>query len=175
MTDDTGTEPAPDPHEALEELPRDECLRLLAPLAIGRFAVTTPDGSPLVVPVNYVLDGEIVVFRSDPGLRGDAAGDRAPHGGAVAGRRQAPLDSRDPTHEPPLRSPGGDLLGRPIRHPVGSLVMRRPETSSVEMAMTASSPFGAQRATGLRRARSSSSGSLTSVATPVTTTLQPEL
>lgn len=54
---------------ALEELDRNECLQLLASFSVGRIAVATPHASPFVVPVNYVLDGEAVVFRSDPGAK----------------------------------------------------------------------------------------------------------
>ena len=50
---------------SLDEIPRDECLRLLAAQLVGRLAVVVRDGPPLVVPVNFVLDGEVVVFRSD--------------------------------------------------------------------------------------------------------------
>ena len=62
----------------LEPIPRDECLSLLAAMAVGRLAIASPGAPPLVVPVNYVLDGEVVVFRSDPGekiflLRGSPA------------------------------------------------------------------------------------------------------
>jgi nitroimidazol reductase NimA-like FMN-containing flavoprotein (pyridoxamine 5'-phosphate oxidase superfamily) len=62
---------------SLEEIPREECLKLLGSFPVGRLAVGLPGAPPLVVPVNYVLDGEIVVFRSDPGekifqLRGSA-------------------------------------------------------------------------------------------------------
>ena len=52
---------------SLQHIPRDECLKLLASLPVGRLAIASPGAPPLVVPVNYVLDGEIVVFRSDPG------------------------------------------------------------------------------------------------------------
>jgi nitroimidazol reductase NimA-like FMN-containing flavoprotein (pyridoxamine 5'-phosphate oxidase superfamily) len=52
---------------SLDEIPREECLALLASMPVGRLAVASPGAPPLVVPVNYVLDGEIVVFRSDPG------------------------------------------------------------------------------------------------------------
>src|SRR5437763_13797599 len=51
------------------EIDRDECLQLLRSQPVGRVAMTTPDDSPLVVPVNYVVDGEFVVFRSDPGTK----------------------------------------------------------------------------------------------------------
>jgi nitroimidazol reductase NimA-like FMN-containing flavoprotein (pyridoxamine 5'-phosphate oxidase superfamily) len=58
-----------EPSATLEEIPRDECLRLVASTAVGRIAVALPGGPPLVVPVNYALDGEVVVFRSDPGSK----------------------------------------------------------------------------------------------------------
>ncbi len=60
----TGSGP---PRAALEELERDECLVLLRSFTVGRVAIVTASGSVLVVPVNYVLDGEAIVFRSDPG------------------------------------------------------------------------------------------------------------
>ena len=41
----------------------------MASLSIGRIAVGRHDEPPLVVPVNYVLDGEVIVFRSDPGSK----------------------------------------------------------------------------------------------------------
>jgi nitroimidazol reductase NimA-like FMN-containing flavoprotein (pyridoxamine 5'-phosphate oxidase superfamily) len=51
------------------EIDRDECVRLLASQQVGRVAVTVPDAAPFVVPVNFVLDGEAVVFRSDSGTK----------------------------------------------------------------------------------------------------------
>lgn len=48
---------------------REECLDLLRVNDVGRLAVSVPDDGPLVVPVNYVVDGEAVVFRSDPGTK----------------------------------------------------------------------------------------------------------
>ena len=57
------------PFEGLEQISREECLHLLATLSVGRVAVPTAQGSPLVVPVNYLLDGEVVVFRTDPGSK----------------------------------------------------------------------------------------------------------
>lgn len=56
-----------DPDVSLVELGRDECLVLLRSFTVGRVAIALPSGSVLVVPVNYVVDGEAVVFRSDPG------------------------------------------------------------------------------------------------------------
>ena len=55
-----------------EEIPRDECVQLLAMFSVGRLALTTVGGAVLVVPVNYVLDGDVVVFRSDPGEKLDS-------------------------------------------------------------------------------------------------------
>jgi nitroimidazol reductase NimA-like FMN-containing flavoprotein (pyridoxamine 5'-phosphate oxidase superfamily) len=55
---------------AFEALEREECLRLAASQSVGRLAVTVDDhASPLVVPVNYVLDRDVVVFRSGPGAK----------------------------------------------------------------------------------------------------------
>ena len=53
----------------LDELTREECLKLVGALTVGRIAVAAPDSSPLVVPVNYLLDGEVVVFRTGPGTK----------------------------------------------------------------------------------------------------------
>jgi len=52
---------------SIEEVPREECLALLASFTVGRIALALPDGAVIVLPVNYVLDGEVIVFRSDPG------------------------------------------------------------------------------------------------------------
>lgn len=53
----------------LDELSREECLKLLGEHCIGRIAVATPGAAPLVMPVNYLLDGEVVVFRSGVGTK----------------------------------------------------------------------------------------------------------
>src|SRR5438270_13114062 len=60
-----------DAKSGIEMLDREECLRLLASHQVGRLAVAY-DGHPDVFPVNYVLDGEHVVFRTAEGskLRG---------------------------------------------------------------------------------------------------------
>jgi nitroimidazol reductase NimA-like FMN-containing flavoprotein (pyridoxamine 5'-phosphate oxidase superfamily) len=56
---------------ALQWIDRQECLRLLQTDSIGRLAVL--DGpAPTILPVNYALDGEDIVFRTDPGLKLDA-------------------------------------------------------------------------------------------------------
>lgn len=50
----------------LEELDRDECLRLISPGGIGRLVFTGRHGLT-VVPVNYRMQGESVVFRTVAG------------------------------------------------------------------------------------------------------------
>jgi nitroimidazol reductase NimA-like FMN-containing flavoprotein (pyridoxamine 5'-phosphate oxidase superfamily) len=52
----------------LEMLDRDECLRLLAGVQLGRVGATT-EALPVVLPVNFVLDGERVVFSSSSGTK----------------------------------------------------------------------------------------------------------
>lgn len=56
-----------------EELSRQECLALLAQGGIGRLAAVA-DSRPFVFPVNYVLDGDTVVFRTSPGTKLAGAG-----------------------------------------------------------------------------------------------------
>jgi len=53
------------------ELPRDECMRLLAAHNFGRLAVNMGDGPPLIRPVNYVFDSRLqsVVFRTAAGSK----------------------------------------------------------------------------------------------------------
>ena len=56
----------------LLDLTAEECWELLSRYDVGRVAVNIPGDGPLVVPVNYVLDGHTVVFRSDSGTKIDA-------------------------------------------------------------------------------------------------------
>ncbi|MFY9916095.1 MAG: pyridoxamine 5'-phosphate oxidase family protein [Nocardioidaceae bacterium] len=49
----------------IEELGRTECVELLRAKSVGRVGFVGPDG-PLVLPVNYVMDGETVLFRTSP-------------------------------------------------------------------------------------------------------------
>jgi nitroimidazol reductase NimA-like FMN-containing flavoprotein (pyridoxamine 5'-phosphate oxidase superfamily) len=53
----------------LEVLDRHECLDLLAKHSLGRLAVVTDEGRPLVFPVNFALDGDAVVMRTDSGTK----------------------------------------------------------------------------------------------------------
>lgn len=56
----------PDPEWGqLTELSRDECLELLRSKRVGRVAWNGFRG-PQVMPVNYALDGESVLFRTSP-------------------------------------------------------------------------------------------------------------
>lgn len=47
------------------ELTVEECLELLAGGVVGRVALSTPIG-PRIVPVNYAIDGDSIVFRTTP-------------------------------------------------------------------------------------------------------------
>jgi len=65
-----------DARTGIERLDRAECLRLLAANEVGRLAVVA-GGTPAIFPVNYCLDSEAVVFRTDHGTKLDD-GPRAP-------------------------------------------------------------------------------------------------
>jgi hypothetical protein len=59
----------------MEELHHDECRKLLAGRHLGRLAI--PDfGGPMIFPVNYVVDQGLVIFRTGPGSKLDAATER---------------------------------------------------------------------------------------------------
>ena len=49
----------------LTDLPAGECRDLMGSTSVGRVAFVDEDG-PVVLPVNYVLDGETVLFRTSP-------------------------------------------------------------------------------------------------------------
>lgn len=62
--------------QGLEVLDETECWRLLGQVPIGRVAVT--DGAlPAIFPVNFVLDGASIVFRTGEGTKLAAATHRA--------------------------------------------------------------------------------------------------
>jgi nitroimidazol reductase NimA-like FMN-containing flavoprotein (pyridoxamine 5'-phosphate oxidase superfamily) len=50
-------------HAGLEILPLDQCLRLLDSVPVGRVGFIA-DGQPVILPVNHVVDGHNVVFRT---------------------------------------------------------------------------------------------------------------
>jgi len=83
----------------IEELSEDECLELLGAHSVGRIAVVR-DGQPLIFPVNYVLDGRTVAFRTDPGTKLT---------GATLGRVAFQIDATDP-----LSSEGWSVLVKGI-------------------------------------------------------------
>ena len=79
---------------------RGDCLELLASRTIGRVAVVVDDGAPLVVPVNYVMDRETVVFRTGPGSK-------------LSGLRTQPLTFQVDDHDP-YRCIGWSVLVRGV-------------------------------------------------------------
>lgn len=83
-----------------EELGRAECVDLLRWNAIGRVAVVVDDGAPLVVPVNYIVDDETVVFRTGPGSK-------------LAGLRTQPMSFQVDGHDP-FRCVGWSVLIRGV-------------------------------------------------------------
>lgn len=56
----------------LEVLEHDECLRLLATARLGRVGITV-GALPVVLPVNFRLVGDRIVFRTSVGTKLDAA------------------------------------------------------------------------------------------------------
>jgi nitroimidazol reductase NimA-like FMN-containing flavoprotein (pyridoxamine 5'-phosphate oxidase superfamily) len=56
----------------LQEIPVDECYRLLRTQQVGRLAVNA-EHHPLVFPVNYGMDGDTIVLRTAPGTELSAA------------------------------------------------------------------------------------------------------
>jgi uncharacterized protein len=59
-------------HAGLEILPFAECLRLLASVPVGRVGFIA-DGELVILPVNHVVDGQDVVFRTAYGSTLSAA------------------------------------------------------------------------------------------------------
>ncbi|MEW1871667.1 pyridoxamine 5'-phosphate oxidase family protein [Streptomyces caelestis] len=59
-------------HPELHDLAPQECRALLSTHGVGRVAVTTPEG-PAVVPVNYEVVDDAIVFRTAPGSAPAAA------------------------------------------------------------------------------------------------------
>ena len=55
----------------LEVLDEVECRRLLAGADVGRVAFVGADGFPVVLPVNYVVDGDLVALRTTSGAKAD--------------------------------------------------------------------------------------------------------
>jgi nitroimidazol reductase NimA-like FMN-containing flavoprotein (pyridoxamine 5'-phosphate oxidase superfamily) len=66
--------PLPIDHAGLEVLPFDSCLSLLAAVPVGRVGFVS-GGEVVVLPVNFVVDGQDVVFRTASGSKLAAAED----------------------------------------------------------------------------------------------------
>jgi nitroimidazol reductase NimA-like FMN-containing flavoprotein (pyridoxamine 5'-phosphate oxidase superfamily) len=62
----------PADHTGLEVLPLTECLRLLASVPVGRIAFHAA-GEVIVLPVNHLVDGQDIVFRTAAGSKLSAA------------------------------------------------------------------------------------------------------
>ena len=62
----------PTDHAGLEILPFDACLRLLASVPVGRIGFVE-NGEMVVLPVNHIVDGQDVVFRTTHGAKLSAA------------------------------------------------------------------------------------------------------
>ena len=62
----------PTDHAGLEILPFDTCLELLAAVPVGRVSFVA-DGEIVVLPVNHVVDGQGLVFRTARGSKLSAA------------------------------------------------------------------------------------------------------
>ena len=58
---------AQDERSVFGALDREECLVLLRWESVGRLAVGRDGFAPVVVPVNFVLDGDTILFRTDAG------------------------------------------------------------------------------------------------------------
>jgi nitroimidazol reductase NimA-like FMN-containing flavoprotein (pyridoxamine 5'-phosphate oxidase superfamily) len=56
----------------LQQLSTEDCYRLLGSQQIGRLGVTA-DRYPLIFPVNYAMDGDAVVIRTNAGVKLTAA------------------------------------------------------------------------------------------------------
>jgi nitroimidazol reductase NimA-like FMN-containing flavoprotein (pyridoxamine 5'-phosphate oxidase superfamily) len=50
----------------IEELHEPECFRLLSTVAVGRVALTR-HALPVILPVNFTVDGQTIVLRTGPG------------------------------------------------------------------------------------------------------------
>lgn len=58
----------PTDHAGLEILPLDQCLRLLSSVPVGRLGFFA-DGEVTVLPVNHVVDGQDIIFRTGYGSK----------------------------------------------------------------------------------------------------------
>ena len=112
----------------LVELSRDECLELLGAMSVGRIAYTTDDG-PRVLPVNYVLEGDGVIFRTVPdgevfrdalettcAFEIDQIDEFYQSGWSVLAVGGLQPADRGGVRPPPVRQDPGAVGGRPAQH-----------------------------------------------------------
>lgn len=64
------------PGQAIDAIAPDECWELLAGAEIGRLSFGAHGGLPVIVPVNFTVDGETIVFRTGRGPKLTAASRR---------------------------------------------------------------------------------------------------
>lgn len=57
----------------MEVIPRSRCLKLLESKRVGRLAFVADGGQPIVLPVNYAVAADIVLFRTGVGTKLEAA------------------------------------------------------------------------------------------------------
>lgn len=57
-----------DGHTWFEHLDETECWRLLTETPVGRIGVLV-DSAPEIYPVNHIVDGATILFRTDPGTK----------------------------------------------------------------------------------------------------------
>lgn len=65
----------PTDHAGLEILPFGDCLRLLDSVPVGRIGFFA-DGEIVILPVNYLVDGQDVVFRTGAGSKLSSVGSK---------------------------------------------------------------------------------------------------
>jgi nitroimidazol reductase NimA-like FMN-containing flavoprotein (pyridoxamine 5'-phosphate oxidase superfamily) len=65
----------PTDHAGLEILPFEACLRLLESVPVGRIGFFA-DGEVVILPVNHLLDGQDVIFRSGAGSKLSSIGSK---------------------------------------------------------------------------------------------------
>jgi uncharacterized protein len=62
-----------DPGQHLDSIDSERCWQLLATQPFGRLSFTAHSGVPVIVPVNFAVDGKTLVLRSGRGPKLDAA------------------------------------------------------------------------------------------------------
>jgi uncharacterized protein len=65
----------PTDHAGLEILPFEDCLRLLDSVSVGRVGFFA-DGEIVILPVNHLVDGQDVIFRTGSGSKLSSVGGR---------------------------------------------------------------------------------------------------